>query len=69
MSLFEIPLKYFERRDRDMKPNSRKEFVILGKILKVFLHPSPPSEREDLDRIVEFTIAKSPILSTHKMML
>jgi hypothetical protein len=69
MSLFEIPLKYLKSRDRDMKPDSRKVVVILDEILKVFLHLSPPSEREDVDGIVELTIPKSTILSTHKVRL
>jgi hypothetical protein len=39
------------------------------KILKVFLHPPPPSERESFDRVVEFTIPEATILSIHKMRL
>ena len=69
MSLFEIPLKDFERRDRNMEPDPRKKSIILGENLKVFLQLPPPSEREDLDRIVEFTIPKSTILSTDKIRL
>jgi hypothetical protein len=68
-SLFEIPLKYLERRDRDISPGTRKEVAILDEILKVFLHPPPPSEREDFDGIVEFTIPKATVLSIHKMRL
>jgi hypothetical protein len=44
-------------------PDFRKE------ILKVFLHPPPPSERESFERIVEFTIPKVSLLSIHKMRL
>jgi hypothetical protein len=66
VSLFETPLKHFLRRDRDMMPDSRKKFVILDENSKAFLHQPPPSEREDLGRIVEFTIPKPTILSTYK---
>jgi len=39
------------------------------KILKVFLQPPPPLEREDFERIVEFTISKATILSIDEMRL
>jgi hypothetical protein len=66
VSLFEAPLKHFLRRDKDMMPDSRKKFAILDENSKVLLHLPPPSEREDLNRIVEFTIPKPTILSTYK---
>jgi hypothetical protein len=50
-------------------PDFRKEIVISDEILKVFLHPPPPSERESFERIVEFTIPKAIILSIPKMRL
>ena len=46
-----------------------KEVVILEGIFKVFLHLSPPLQREDVDRIVEFTIPKATILSIRKRRL
>ena len=39
---------------------------MIGKFLKVFLHPPPPSERESLLRIVELTIPKVTALSIQK---
>jgi|PlaIllAssembly_1097288.scaffolds.fasta_scaffold05727_3 hypothetical protein len=49
-----------------MKPDFRKEIVISDEILKVFPPPPPPLEREDLDRIVEFTIPEVSLLSIPK---
>jgi len=69
MFFLEIPLKYSVRRDKDIAPNTRMGVAISDEILKVFLHPPPPLEREDFDRIVEFTIPKPTILSTGKMRL
>jgi hypothetical protein len=39
------------------------------KLLKVFLHPPPPSERESIVRAVELTVPKVTILSIAKMRL
>jgi len=45
------PLKYPKRSDRDRELNFRWELIILEEILKVFLHPSPPLERESFVKV------------------
>jgi len=39
---------------------------LIGKTLKVFLHPPPPSERESLVKVVGLMIQKMNLLSTLK---
>jgi hypothetical protein len=50
-----------------VKPNFRQGLkILIGKTLKVFLHPPPPLEREGFIRIVELTIPKVTTLSIQK---
>jgi hypothetical protein len=41
----------------------RKILICLANLLKVFLHPPPPLERENSIGIVELTISKIVVLS------
>ncbi len=60
----EDPQNILRRQIEIQEPDFRCVLKILkGKILKVFLHPPPPSEGEDFDKVVEFTISKATILS------
>jgi hypothetical protein len=38
----------------------------MAELLKVFLHPPPPSERESLVEVVELMIQEINLLSTEK---
>ena len=40
--------------------------ILIGKLLKVFLHPPPPSERESLVKVVGLMIQEINLLSTKK---
>jgi len=65
MFFLEIPLKYSVRRDKDIAPNTRMGVAISDEILKVFLHPPPPLERESFIG-VGLTIPKVTTLSIQK---
>ena len=45
------------------------ELTFKRRILKVFLHPPPPLERESVVKVVELMIQRSHILSIQRMRL
>jgi hypothetical protein len=64
------PLKNFQRSDRDKDLNFPCKLKIsIEKILKAFLHPPPPLEKEISIKIVELRVSKIVLLSIPKVKL